>query len=232
MVDLDTKIAICIVGEMRYWEITKHIFKNWDADFFVSTWDTTDREEENYPYKFHGNSNINDEMIETLNLKGYEFLSREVENKIEFHIPKYYYLIYRCNLLKTQYELDNNFKYDCVLMTRSDVLASEKTQYILSQKLDENYIYLSEVNYRDEYYGYGTMDTVAYGTSATMDIFSSLYKYIFMGDNYNMIPMGHSLMPFYVKHIGLDLGTSRLSQHIINKIRQPEEYKKLLNKNE
>ena len=32
-----SKIAICIAGEMRYWEITKNIFNSLDADIFIST---------------------------------------------------------------------------------------------------------------------------------------------------------------------------------------------------
>ena len=60
-----SRVAICLAGEMRYWEIMKHIFKSWDVDFFVSTWDTTNREKDNYPYKFHGSSDINDDMLET-----------------------------------------------------------------------------------------------------------------------------------------------------------------------
>ena len=36
---MNKRIAVCLSGEMRYWEITKHIFKDWEVDFFVSTWD-------------------------------------------------------------------------------------------------------------------------------------------------------------------------------------------------
>ena len=60
------KVAVCITGEMRYWEITKHIFKDWNVDFFISTWDTTNRKEDNYPYKFHGNTNIDELILELL----------------------------------------------------------------------------------------------------------------------------------------------------------------------
>ena len=91
---MNKKIAVCLTGEMRYWEITKHTFKTWDVDFFISTWDTTNRKEDNYPYKFHGNSDINEDILETLKPKGYEFLSREIEDKIKFNMPKYYYLIH------------------------------------------------------------------------------------------------------------------------------------------
>ena len=48
-----------------------------------------------------------------------------------------------------------------------------------------------------------------------------------MSDDYNMIPMGHSLIPFYMKYIGLNMGKSQISQRLINKIRNPNDYKKL-----
>mgnify|MGYP000232879277 CR=1 FL=1 len=119
------KVAICIAGEMRYWEITKKIFNSLDADIFISTWDTNDRQD-NYPYKFHGNENVNDEIVDGLdNLAEVEFLPKEIENKFTFNIPKYWYLIHRCNLLKTKREVKENFKYDCVLITRPDVLYDE-----------------------------------------------------------------------------------------------------------
>ena len=62
---MKSKVAICIAGEMRYWEITKDIFNSFDADIFISTWDTNDRQD-NYPYKFHGNKNMNNEIIDSL----------------------------------------------------------------------------------------------------------------------------------------------------------------------
>ena len=97
----------------------------------------------------------------------------------------------------------------------------------ISHKLDESYVYSSEINLKEEFYGFGTMDAAAYGTSSTMDIFSSLYKHTFMSDDFNMIPMGHSIIPFYMKYIGLNMGKSQISQNLINKIRKPEQFKKL-----
>jgi|TARA_R110000822_G_scaffold7588_3_gene31138 hypothetical protein len=227
---MNKRIAVCLTGEVRYWEITKHVFKDWNVDFFISTWDTTNRKEDNYPYKFHGNSDINDNILETLSPKGYEFLSREIENKIKFHMPKYYYLVHRSNLLKTQYELDNDFKYDCVIMTRPDVYYDRNPiKQIKSQKLDELVLYSGPINRGSEYFGLGMMDAAAYGTSATMDIFSSIYKHQYLSGNHNMLPIGHSIIPHYLKYIGLDLSKrTEISQYLINKVRKPKEYKRLL----
>ena len=224
---MKSKVAICIAGEMRYWEITKKIFNSLDDDIFISTWDTNDRQD-NYPYKFHGNKNINDEIVDGLdNLVEAEFLPKEIENKFTFNIPKYWYLIHRCNILKNKQEVKENFKYDLVLITRTDVLYDKDLLKKLSHELDELCVYSSDFNFEEEFYGFGTMDTAAYGTSSTMDIYSSLYKHTFMSDDFNMIPMGHSIIPFYMKYIGLNMGKSNIDQNLINKIRKPEQFKKL-----
>ena len=222
-----SKVAICIAGEMRYWEITKNVFNSFDADIFISTWDTNDRQD-NYPYKFHGNNNMNNEIIDSLdNLVEAEFLPKEIENKFTFNIPKYWYLIHRCNLLKTKQEVKKNFKYDLVLITRPDVLYDKSLLENLSHKLDELYVYSSKISPSDETFGFQTMDSLSFGTSSTMDIYSSLYKHIYMSEDYNVIPMGHSLIPFYMKYIGLNMSDKEITHDMINKIRKPKQYEKL-----
>ena len=221
------KVAICIAGEMRYWEITKNIFNSLDADIFISTWDTNDRQD-NYPYKFHGNKNINDEIVDGLdNLIEAEFLPKEIENKFTFNIPKYWYLIHRCNILKTKREVKENFKYDCVIVTRPDSILKKNMIRRIPKKLDELYVYSSKISPSDETFGFQTMDSLSYGTSSTMDIYSSLYKHIYMSEDYNVIPMGHSLIPFYMKYIGLNMSNKEITHDMINKIRKPKQYEKL-----
>ena len=224
---MKNKVAICIVGEMRYWEITKDIFNSFDADIFISTWDTNDRQD-NYPYKFHGNKNINDEIVDGLdNLIEAEFLPKEIESKFTFNIPKYWYLIHRCNILKNKQEVKENFKYDCVIVTRPDSILKKNMIRRIPKKLDELYVYSSKISPSDETFGFQTMDSLSYGTSATMDIYSSLYKHIYMSEDYNVVPMGHSLIPFYMKYIGLNMSDKEITHDMINKIRKPKQYEKL-----
>lgn len=71
------------------------------------------------------------------------------------------------------------------------------------------------------------MDSLSFGTSSTMDIYSSLYKHIYMSEDYNVIPMGHSLIPFYMKYIGLNMSDKEITHDMINKIRKPKQYEKL-----
>ena len=222
-----SKVAICIAGEMRYWEITKNVFNSFDADIFISTWDTNDRQD-NYPYKFHGNKNINDEIVDGLNnLVEAEFLPKEIESKFTFNIPKYWYLIHRCNILKNKQEVKENFKYDCVIVTRPDNVIEKNIIRKIPKKLDELYVYSSKISPSDETFGFQTMDSLSFGTSSTMDIYSSLYKHIYMSEDYNVIPMGHSLIPFYMKYIGLNMSDKEITHDMINKIRKPKQYEKL-----
>jgi hypothetical protein len=222
-----SKVAICIAGEMRYWEITKDIFNSIDADIFISTWDTNDRQD-NYPYKFHGNKNMNNEIISSLdNLVEAEFLPKEIESKFTFNIPKYWYLIHRCNILKNKQEVKENFKYDCVIVTRPDNVIEKNIIRRIPKKLDELYVYSSKISPSDETFGFQTMDSLSFGTSSTMDIYSSLYKHIYMSEDYNVVPMGHSLIPFYMKYTGLNMSDKEITHDIINKIRKPKQYEKL-----
>ena len=222
-----SKVAICIAGEMRYWEITKNVFNSFDADIFISTWGTNDRQD-NYPYKFHGNKNINNEIVDGLdNLIEAEFLPKEIESKFTFNIPKYWYLIHRCNILKNKQEVKENFKYDCVIVTRPDNVIEKNIIRKIPKKLDELYVYSSKISPSDETFGFQTMDSLSFGTSSTMDIYSSLYKHIYMSEDYNVIPMGHSLIPFYMKYIGLNMSDKEITHDMINKIRKPKQYEKL-----
>ena len=222
-----SKVAICIAGEIWYWEITKNVFNSFDADIFISTWDTNDRQD-NYPYKFHGNKNINNEIVDGLdNLIEAEFLPKEIESKFTFNIPKYWYLIHRCNILKNKQEVKENFKYDCVIVTRPDNVIEKNIIRKIPKKLDELYVYSSKISPSDETFGFQTMDSLSFGTSSTMDIYSSLYKHIYMSEDYNVIPMGHSLIPFYMKYIGLNMSDKEITHDMINKIRKPKQYEKL-----
>ena len=114
-------------------------------------------------------------------------------------------------------------------MTRPDVYYDRNPiKRIKSQKLDELVLYSGPINRGEEYFGLGMMDCAVYGTSATMDIFSSLYKHQYLSGNHNMLPIGHSIIPHYLKYIGLELGRKEISQKLINKVRRPEQYKKLI----
>ena len=45
-----------------------------------------------------------------------------------------------------------------------------------------------------------------------------------------MLPIGHSLIPHYLKYTGLHMGIRGVEQRLINKIRRPGQYKELMEK--
>ena len=89
-------------------------------------------------------------------------------------------------------------------------------------------VYSSEITYQEEFFGISTMDASAYGKSSAMDIFSNAYNHIYLSDDYNMIPMGHSFIPHYLKYVGLSMGKGEIDQNLINKIRNYDDYKGLI----
>ena len=111
------RVAICLSGETRAFDLTKKLFSSlqgteeYSIDFFIATWD----------------SNYTSEFLYFPNLKGCEIL-KDKEWKEHTNIRfksnnfKYSFLLKKCNLLKQKYELDNNFTYDCVVISRIDVI--------------------------------------------------------------------------------------------------------------
>ena len=111
------RVAVCLSGEARSLEVTKNLFESVDNisdyqfDFFISTW----------------KSGYDSTIENFYNLKGCTILD---ESKYKEHTEigkvsnnfKYSFLLKHCNLLKQQYEYDNNFLYDCVIVTRLDVI--------------------------------------------------------------------------------------------------------------
>jgi hypothetical protein len=214
------KIAVCLSGEVRYWDVANQFFEYWNElhrldrfnafgelsfDFFISTW----------------NRNI-ENVVELNSLKSYEFLDEDIEFDFIDANQKYWYLTYRSNLLKTEYELKNNLNYDLVISTRPDILIYSDTIHKLytlcshPNGIENRGFELFVLNggcdpgINNKYYGFSMNDTFAAGTSATMDIYTSLYKYIYMTDDYvlpkkpkQVKPNAHEVVPYYMRYSGL-----------------------------
>ena len=81
------------------------------------------------------------------------------------------YSIHKCNELKKNYEIENNFKYDFVIRTRYDFGLSEP---IYIDNFDRNIIYAPN----DNSHAYGFNDQFAIGSSENIDIYSDVYPSI------------------------------------------------------
>lgn len=111
------RVAICLSGETRALDLTKKFFntlqdiEQYSIDIFIATWD----------------SNYSKEFSFFRNLKGYEIFKEDEWKKhtTQGYVSnnfKYSFLLKKCNLLKQKYELENNFTYDCVVISRIDVI--------------------------------------------------------------------------------------------------------------
>lgn len=105
---------------------------------------------------------------------------------IQTHLASNVYSVYKANILKSEYECSNGFKYDIVIKTRIDCVYHRA--YNILEYLDQDWEKVIHVPYmhqhmrvEDEYPiskggVYSSLsDTFAYGTSDNIDKFCSIY---------------------------------------------------------
>jgi len=219
--DNKIKVAICLSGEVRSWELTGKLWNNYhnhtlvkhpktkeeyeiEYDFFVSSWDCVEQDDIKNNLK---------------NLRGSEFLEPNspaiYKNQ---NLSRMTYLNQRCNLLKTKYENDNDFSYDLVIQTRPDC--------VLELDFALNGIVLLYANkqkgYKTEYNDYvlyfspthngaprplnefwKSDDCFVVGNSNVIDVYSLLYKYAYLNDNFNFISDTHILQPDFIRYFNI-----------------------------
>jgi hypothetical protein len=139
------RLAVCIRGDFRSWEHTKvKFFQSYEdgeydiVDYFICTYSmighsyrtinigTTDGQIKGnrpHPHVVLYKTTLPIERIKNdfknKNLVEFEIVDDSLR---EQSTSNQYYLMYRCNLLKRLYEIKNNFTYDCVVSTRTDVI--------------------------------------------------------------------------------------------------------------
>ncbi len=78
------------------------------------------------------------------------------------------YSIFKCNLIKEEYSLENNILYDCVIKLRYD--SFPKTE-LICEKYDMNYIYYEDIGQPDNIIS----DWFNMGSNTIMNIYSSIF---------------------------------------------------------
>ena len=166
---MSKRVAICFWGQTRTFSVLEECYKkllkseNIQFDFFVSTWDD---------FKDKKNFNFCTEK---------EFIKPDVIN-FKDHTDKASYLIYRVNSLKTQHEIKNNFIYDYVMWTRSEISFSPNTLMgLIDKKLEEHKEFeINTHNYEigvdDDEFAYLPGDYFFLGTSAVFDLYATGWK--------------------------------------------------------
>jgi SAM-dependent methyltransferase len=166
------RVAICLSGHLRTFKETfeslrANILSRLNCDIFVHSWN---------------DAGTNLQAIRKL-YELYRPVKCVMENKIVFNnkthplsfktdhdknIISMFYKIKACNDLKSQYEKENNFKYDIVFRCRFDALYNHTFEDNELKNLDGVYFP------RTGHFG-GINDQFAFGNSNNMDVYSSVY---------------------------------------------------------
>lgn len=186
------KIALCLSGLARAYKtgyrfLYKNLLKNNNVDIFYHTWIKP---------------NIDfDDLYNTYNpvLYKIENTLEDVYNKKYTRIPDVkfpayntvssFYSIYNCNLLKQQYEKDNNFKYDWVIRTRFDYALNAEFDFTI---LDKNKIHIPNCRIVPER-NFGN-DQFAMGSSDVIDMYCSTYLYLDEFYNAGTVMIGENML--------------------------------------
>jgi len=184
------KVAICMSGQLREWEFgaqnQKWFWSSFDSndlevDYFIHTWNySQDRPGVSQPYT---EREVSKEEYQKL-IEFYAPKKSILDNKrISYfrgndHWSSLFYSLGQSILLKQQYELENNFKYDLVVKTRPDVVFSPQYHaHIIHRIVDTQIVTTHGGMLKAEFNHINFNDCVFYSNSYTMDLLINLYFY-------------------------------------------------------
>jgi hypothetical protein len=176
------RIAICLFGQTRTLRVIKRVYSslnidNCDIDLFISSWDD-----------FYDKTSF-------VNFTDTEFLKPHERQYIN-NTEKAAYTIYRVNNIKTSYEIWNDFTYDHVMWTRSEILYDKNTleEYFGSKILKQtNEIdLLSNIKKDENGNVYLDADYSFFGPSHIFDIYATGWKSIFKAQKLPLTHGGHN----------------------------------------
>lgn len=180
------KIAVCMSGQLRQWEMAKENQKwFWETsgveiDYFIHTWDYSgDREGVSQPYITRDVSREEfDKLVEWYKPKMCMFDDRKQDFfYTNDHWSSLFYSMAHSMMLKRQYEIDNDFEYDLVIKTRPDVVF-DPMYHFSWELLENNILYATQGGLMEtEFHMFNTNDMVFYGNSYTMDLVIQMYFY-------------------------------------------------------
>ena len=195
------KIALCLSGQPRFVEEGYNkvhkpfIIGDYEVDTFIHTWAIT--EEEVGTRWINAGGHPGDEIKENTMreyLDTYNPIVFQQEPQIEYEFGLYsdrtapgirsdygasmLYSMYAANKLKSEYEKQNDFKYDIVIRSRSDFRCFEPIYY-------ENYDLDNIIVPTGCPHPKGIADSFAFGSSENMDIYNDLFNtWISLMDEY------------------------------------------------
>jgi hypothetical protein len=237
------KTALCISGHMRTYKKTfeslkRNVIDILNPDVFIATWDELgfwggyDHQIgfNNKENKININDIQNTFQPKKIKVDKYEdfdemFLNRSKNfesnkiwyNEIWYTRPKNAISMYHKSnesvLLKQNFEIENDFKYDLVIKTRPDILYHEKIPSIISE-YDGSLFYI--LNKYTHHTGYG--DIFFAGNSNTVDSFFNLYNdfEILFSKNLKFCP--HEYVKHYLEYKSIDFRLFEMNVELINSV--------------
>ena len=184
------KVAVCLSGQLRQWEMAKENQKwFWEScigtevkevDYFIHTWNYSgDREGVSQPYITRDVSQEEfDNVVDWYKPKKY-FLDDKKQNYFyeSDHWSSLFYSMAQSIMLKREYEIENNFEYDVVIKSRPDVVF-DPIYHFSWEHLENNILYTTHGGNMEHEFGmYNVNDCVFYSNSYTMDLVSQMYSY-------------------------------------------------------
>jgi len=181
------KIAICMSGQLRQWEMAK-VNQKWfwetsgvnQIDYFIHTWDYSgDREGVSQPYIMRDISQEEfDNVVDWYKPKKYIFDNKKQDFfYANDHWSSLFYSLAQSIKLKREYEIENNFEYDLVIKTRPDVVF-DPNYHFSWEHLEDNLFYTTHGGIMEHEFGmYNVNDCVFYSNSYTMDLVMEMYFY-------------------------------------------------------
>ena len=207
------RVATCLSGHSRNY---KDNFPNmpFETDYFISSCMESGlpNKNTNYYVSYHSQNNVNTDIADIDNIinlykpKSQEFpfdksIPREMikydgykttNNAFLTHIGMMFYRIYKANLLKKDYEFNNNFKYDFVIRSRFDIKVNELT-------FDRNFLHIF---YNNNMF----CDLFFAGKSNIIDSVSECYLWFVKQDPIYLSSFKNAedILTYYINHLKLD----------------------------
>lgn len=211
------RVAICFFGQVRTFRVLDELYKTlssdkFDVDYFISTWD-----------------DFNDKFKFDFCTKK-EFIKPDII-KFKNNTDRAAYTIFRVNNLKSRFEIDNNFIYDCVVWTRSEILFKEDSLInLLEDKIfnceDYEINTLSSIKVNKQKIPHLPLDYFYLGSSLAFDLYSTGWKSYFkskkkpyVGQTYG----GHTFHPHCILKNNLKLNEVNIpNKFLFNQTKQRE----------
>ncbi len=181
------KIAVCLSGQSRTAEFTLKSIQNYfsgdyETDYFCHAWDyNTWKMKKDSVYWSEDELVNRDDLQIVLNKYNPKLTLIESKQDCPTEGPWHslFYSMMMANNLKKQYEIRNNFRYDCVVRARYDSIFDPASNFIFKQPNHTLDLYMNHADrMKTEFNRINLSDVFFYGSSYCIDVVTDVYRHI------------------------------------------------------